>query len=74
VRDRMVVPPIPACDPRPLGQLWDPVFESYGKPNSALLAEFDRRADALLYADGALACWRQWVKDVQFLATEANGR
>lgn len=67
-RERLIVPPLPACDPQVLDALWDPEFESFGKPNALLIEEFDRRDDALRYAGRALACWRGWGEDIQHLA------
>ena len=65
--ERLVVPPMPNCDPLPLD--WSPEFEAKGRPARELIAEFDRRADALTYAGGALACWRGWSEGVRSTVT-----
>ena len=63
----------PNCDPVVLSTLWDAEFESFGRQNRAIINELDRREDALIYADGALRCYRDWFFDMRgVLRTSKN--
>lgn len=62
-KERVTYVPPPDCDPKPL--VWDDAFEAFNKPASELIKEFDARGDALVYAGGALWCYRSWADDMR---------